>query len=48
MRIDFKLPKNVKLAENVYGITGGIRLWDPALDELFAPMGGPDARLKAR
>jgi polyphosphate glucokinase len=37
-RIDFKLPKNVKRAANVSGITGGIHLWDPELDELFAPI----------
>lgn len=47
-RIDFKLPKNVKLAANVNGITGGIHLWDPALDELFTTSGGPDVRLKAQ
>jgi polyphosphate glucokinase len=43
-RIDFKLPRNVKLAANVNGITGGIHLWNPELDELFEPTGGPDAR----
>jgi polyphosphate glucokinase len=48
MRIDFKLPKNVKLAANVNGITGGIHLWKPELDELFAPISGPDARAAAK
>jgi len=43
-RIDFKLPSHVKLAANVNGITGGIHLWRAELDELFTPMGGPDAR----
>ncbi|HEY3916593.1 MAG TPA: ROK family protein [Stellaceae bacterium] len=47
-RIDFKLPENVKLAANVNGITGGVHLWDPELDELFAPEGGRDARKEAR
>jgi len=47
-RIDFKLPPNVKIAANINGITGGIHLWDAALDELFAPMGGPDAQAYAR
>jgi len=47
-RIDFKLPPHVKLAANVNGITGGIHLWKPELDELFAPMGGPDARAGLR
>lgn len=35
-RIDFKLPENIKVASNVNGITGGIHLWNPELDELFA------------
>jgi polyphosphate glucokinase len=43
-RIDFKLPSNVRRAANVHGITGGVHLWDRALDELFAPIGGLDAR----
>jgi len=43
-RIDFRLPPHVKLASNVNGITGGVHLWKPELDELFAPMGGLDAR----
>lgn len=47
-RIDFKLPPHIKLAANVNGITGGIHLWRPELDELFAPMGGPDARRALR
>lgn len=37
-RIDFKLPDNVKRVANSGGITGGVHLWNPALDELFAPM----------
>jgi polyphosphate glucokinase len=47
-RIDFKLPRNVKLVANIYGITGGVHLWKPALDELFTPIGAPDARTAAR
>lgn len=34
--IDFKLPANVKLASNLCGITGGIKLWDKMLDESCA------------
>jgi polyphosphate glucokinase len=34
-RIDFPLPPNVKIAENVNGITGGIHLWDKGLEDLF-------------
>jgi polyphosphate glucokinase len=37
-RVDFKLPDNVKRAANVNGITGGIHLWKPELDELFKPL----------
>jgi polyphosphate glucokinase len=42
-RIDFKLPNNVKRADNVNGITGGIHLWRPELDELFEALAGPEA-----
>ena len=37
-RIDIKLPENVKCAENVNGITGGVHLWRRELDELFMPL----------
>ena len=47
-RIDFKLPRNVKLAANLNGITGGIHLWNRELDELFAPVRGPDAHAELR
>lgn len=35
--INFKLPPKVRIAANSGGITGGMRLWDRALDPLFAP-----------
>ena len=47
-RIDFKLPRNVKLVPNIYGITGGIHLWNPKLDELFTPLSEVDVRGAAR
>lgn len=47
-RIDFKLPRNVKRADNINGITGGIHLWRSELDELFEAMPGPDARAAAK
>jgi len=47
-RIDFKLPRHVKIAANVNGITGGVHLWKPELDELFTPMAGPVARAGLR
>jgi polyphosphate glucokinase len=34
--LSFKLPKDVKIVSNTAGITGGIRLWDPVNDALFA------------
>lgn len=34
--ITVKLPENVKIAANAYGITGGVKLWDEALDHLFS------------
>lgn len=35
-RLTGDLPPNVRTVPNQAGITGGIRLWDPALDELVA------------
>lgn len=35
--IDFALPANVKLVSNDAGITGGVKLWSPTLDEAFRP-----------
>lgn len=35
-QIDFKLPADVHLVSNDAGITGGVKLWDPALDEAFS------------
>ena len=37
--IAFKLPAKVRLAANIGGITGGVRVWDRALDPLFAGRG---------
>jgi polyphosphate glucokinase len=34
-KVDFKLPSNVTIVSNEAGITGGIRLWDPAMDRFF-------------
>jgi polyphosphate glucokinase len=34
-KIDFEPPSHVRIVSNTAGITGGIRLWDPELDELF-------------
>lgn len=34
-QIDFELPADIKLVSNDAGITGGVRLWDPAMDTSF-------------
>jgi polyphosphate glucokinase len=33
-KIDFNLPKNIKIASNDAGLIGGVRLWDPRFDDL--------------
>ena len=35
-KVAFALPPHVRIVDNAAGITGGIRVWDPELDELFA------------
>ncbi len=44
--IAFALPKQAKIVSNSAGVTGGVRLWEPELDELFA--GEPNAQWPAR
>lgn len=39
-KVAFELPDNVTKVSNEAGITGGIRLWDPAMDHLFAAADG--------
>lgn len=34
-KIAFKLPPHVQIVSNTAGITGGVRLWESSLDELF-------------
>ena len=34
--IDFDLPPNVRIVPNAAGITGGVRLWAPRMEEAFA------------
>ena len=38
--IDFKLPADIKIVSNDAGITGGVKLWSPALDDAFKPIKG--------
>ena len=33
--VDFTLPVDVRVVSNAAGITGGVRLWDPRLDDAF-------------
>jgi polyphosphate glucokinase len=40
--LTFELPQHARIVSNVAGVTGGVRLWEPEIDELFA--GVPDAR----
>ena len=42
-KITFELPANVRVVSNTAGITGGVRLWEAELDELF---GGEPAALR--
>lgn len=46
-KIAFAVPPHVRIVDNTAGITGGIRLWEAALDEVFAgqphPAGEPAA-----
>ncbi len=42
-KIAFEPPPNVKIVSNAAGITGGVRLWEPALDDLFAGVPMADA-----
>ena len=34
--VDFALPADVRIVSNAAGITGGVKLWDPRLDDMFA------------
>jgi polyphosphate glucokinase len=36
-KVELDLPDNVKIVSNTAGITGGVRLWDPDMEEHFAP-----------
>ena len=40
-KIDFEVPRHVRIVSNMAGLTGGLRLWEPDLDELFRDAGAP-------
>lgn len=39
--VDFELPSDVRIVSNDAGITGGVKLWDPRLDDVFAESAVP-------
>ncbi len=41
--IDFDLPPDIRIVSNSAGVTGGVRLWDPKLDEDFVNRAAPVA-----
>jgi polyphosphate glucokinase len=45
-KIAFELPPQVRIVSNAAGVTGGMRLWEPEMDELFA--GAANARWPRR
>ena len=45
-RIMFELPPQVKVVSNAAGVTGGVRLWEPEMDEFF--VGEPNAKRPAQ
>lgn len=46
-KIAFDLPAHVRVVSNTAGITGGVRLWEPEMDELFRDEPMAQARLPA-
>jgi polyphosphate glucokinase len=47
-KISFRPPPHVKIVSNAAGITGGVRLWEPQLDYLFAGVPMAHARQDPR
>jgi polyphosphate glucokinase len=47
-KLTLEVPAHVKIVSNTAGITGGIRLWEPELDELFQGVAMAQARETAR
>lgn len=47
-KITFALPPHVRIVDNAAGITGGIRLWEPGLDELFGGQAHPPSEPAAQ
>jgi polyphosphate glucokinase len=47
-RLAIEVPPNVRIVSNTAGITGGIRLWEPELDEFFRGVAMAQAREMVR
>jgi polyphosphate glucokinase len=47
-KLTLQVPAHVRIVSNTAGITGGIRLWDAELDELFQGVAMAQARAPAR
>lgn len=47
-KIAFAPPAHVRIVSNTAGITGGIRLWEPELDELFTAAPAGEARTQTQ
>ena len=47
-KLTAEMPGHVRVVSNTAGITGGIRLWEPELDELFRDVPMAQARDMAR
>ena len=35
-KLEFELPRQARIVSNAAGVTGGVRLWEPEMDEFFA------------
>jgi polyphosphate glucokinase len=46
-KIAFEVPAHVRIVSNMAGLTGGLRLWEPDLDELFRSEAPGEARARA-
>ena len=47
-KLTLEMPAHVRIVSNTAGITGGIRLWEAELDELFRGVGMAQAHEAAR
>jgi polyphosphate glucokinase len=43
-KVALRLPPHVEIVDNVGGLTGGVRLWEPQFDDLLQSSGAPAVR----